>query len=590
MATQPIQPNSISVASVAELARALQGNLRSPGARVGRSWPGTYDSSKSPFGGNGQQYSPGEPLQPLAESLQGPGPGANRPDPLPWQYQFQVGRNLVISPKSEAGSGTPFSLLRQIADTCDYVRLCIEMRKEQVSGLKWDIVPKDTDKFKTRREKEEYTQKLAPEIDRVKSFWKHPEGIKTKTFYDWIGPVLEEVLAIDALTLYPRMTRGGDLYSVEVKAGDTFKPLIDSFGMEPLPPAPAYQQILYGYPMGEYTAEQLIYKPKNRRAGTPYGFAPVEYFLVKVNIALRRDDFFMKYYTHGTLPDGVFIESPESWTASQILEFQAKFDDWLAGNSNHRAGSAIWIPKGGVHPSKEFKFENAFDEWLARIACLAFGVNPQHFVRMMTRATGDIQEDLQTDTGLKPLQAYLAELFTLINELYLGAPNVEFAWLEEKEDDSQAKDTGDNEAIKVGRLGIDEARMERGQEPLGVPPFILAGNTPIFLTPETIAAMIDRQINPPEPMGLGGEGGNGEGKPSKEDEKPEKNEDKFQDKKRGPNDKTPAKPSKSDDKNEDRDQSNNAQKALFTELAKYEYYAKNRIKKNDISGPLNQAS
>jgi hypothetical protein len=127
----------------------------------------------------------------------------------------------------------------------------------------------------------------------------------------------------------------------------------------------------------------------------------------------------------------------------------------------------------------------------------------------------------------------------------------------------------------------------------------MAGNTPIFLTPETIAAMIERQINPPEPMGLGGQAGDGKGTGT--GKSGENSKDKIQDKKSGENDKMPAKSGKNEDKSEDKpgnkkaDKKENGaadstQKAIFTELSTFEYYAKNRIKKNELSGPLNRAS
>ena len=56
--------------------------------------------------------------------------------------------------------------------------------------------------------------------------------------------LLEDMLVIDAATLYPRYNRGGSLYALDIIDGATIKPLIGEDGRAPEPPDPAYQQIL----------------------------------------------------------------------------------------------------------------------------------------------------------------------------------------------------------------------------------------------------------------------------------------------------------------------------------------------------------
>ena len=66
---------------------------------------------------------------------------------------------------------------------------------------------------------------------------------------------MENRLKYDAAVVYPRRTYGGDLFAFEVIDGKTVKPLLDEYGGRPMPPYPAYQQILYGFPRGEFTAD-----------------------------------------------------------------------------------------------------------------------------------------------------------------------------------------------------------------------------------------------------------------------------------------------------------------------------------------------
>jgi hypothetical protein len=60
--------------------------------------------------------------------------------------------------------------------------------------------------------------------------------------------LLEDLLVIDAATIYPRYSRAGGLYSLDVIDGATIKPLIGEDGRAPDAPDPAYQQILQGVP------------------------------------------------------------------------------------------------------------------------------------------------------------------------------------------------------------------------------------------------------------------------------------------------------------------------------------------------------
>ena len=111
--------------------------------------------------------------------------------------------------------------------------------------------------------------------------------------------LLEDMLVIDAATIYPRYNRGGSLYALDVIDGATIKPLIGEDGRAPEPPDPAYQQILKGIPAADFSAEELLYLPRNLRAHRLYGMSPVEQIALTVNIALRRDAATLDYYQRG---------------------------------------------------------------------------------------------------------------------------------------------------------------------------------------------------------------------------------------------------------------------------------------------------
>ena len=71
-------------------------------------------------------------------------------------------------------------------------------------------------------------------------------------FATWLRVLIEDMLVIDAACLYPRYTRSGALYSLDVIDGAHIKPLIGEDGRSPEPPDPAYSQVLHGVPAADF--------------------------------------------------------------------------------------------------------------------------------------------------------------------------------------------------------------------------------------------------------------------------------------------------------------------------------------------------
>ena len=88
-------------------------------------------------------------------------------------------------------------------------------------------------------------------------------------------------------------------------------------------------------PAADFSADELIYLPRNARAHKLYGFSPVEQIALTVNIALRREAATLDYYRAGSTPDA-FATLPKEWTVDQIRQFQDYFDALMSGNSARR--------------------------------------------------------------------------------------------------------------------------------------------------------------------------------------------------------------------------------------------------------------
>jgi hypothetical protein len=258
-------------------------------------------------------------------------------------------------------------MLRTAADQIDILRRCVEVLKARIAGMDWDItfsasasemITAESGKDHLRA-MQEARLKFTPDIARLREFWQVPDRINGFSFKEWANMVLEEVLVLDALAIYPHPDLKGDLHSLEVLDGTTIKPLLDDRGMRPQAPFPAYQQILYGFPRGEflatsddprydgdYSADELIYKVRNPRTWTPYGFSPVERALPMSDIYLRRQQWLRSEFTDGVMPDLMFKTDDQFGNTPELLRaWENILNDDLAGQTAQRRRARL-LPNG----------------------------------------------------------------------------------------------------------------------------------------------------------------------------------------------------------------------------------------------------
>ena len=370
------------------------------------------------------------------------------------QFDYPFGFNLAITPRNYEPTG--FAELRGLADSHDLLRCVIETRKDQVERLTWRI------------RKRASAGKQASDVARISAlstFFARPDRLHS--WAQWLRMLLEDLLVIDAPTLYLRRTRAGALWALEVLDGATIKRLIDAWGRTPAPPAPAYQQILKGMPAVDYAADELIYAPRNARAHKAYGFSPVEQVQMSVNIALRRQIYQLQYYTEGNIPEAL-IGVPDSWNPDQIRQFQAYWDALNAGDTAERR-HAKFVP-GGVAktfiPTREPVMKDVFDEWLARVICFAFSIPPSALVAQVNRATAETAQDTALSEGLAPLQNWVKQLIDQVIASEFQAPDLEFAWDEDRAVDPAEVARIAASYVAAGIKSVNEVRAELGLSPV----------------------------------------------------------------------------------------------------------------------------
>jgi hypothetical protein len=199
--------------------------------------------------------------------------------------------------------------------------------------------------------------------------------------------LLEEMLVIDATTIYPRYNRAGSLYSLDVIDGATIKSLIGEDGRAPEAPDPAYQRILKASPPPTSRPRSS----SNCRATSAhrlYSMSPVEQIALTINTALRRDVSTLDYYGAGSSPDA-FATLPKEWTADQIRSFQDYFDAPMSSNLARRRQTKFMPADFKLIEAGQPPMKDQYDEWLARTICYAFSVPVSPFVSQVNRATGE---------------------------------------------------------------------------------------------------------------------------------------------------------------------------------------------------------
>ena len=369
-------------------------------------------------------------------------------------WDYSTGYNLPIIPRSEPGNaGVSFAMLRALADPgqggFDLVRLAIETRKDQMAGQKWTIKGRDgTDGGDKARG--------------IEKLFRRPDG--SHTFMVWQRMLMEDLLVIDEPTVF--LSPGAGKQRVpKVMDGALLKKLITPEGDTPLPPEPAYQQVVKGVPAAVYSTNDVVCMSRNLRPAHVYGYSPVEQLLVTINIALRRQVSQLEYYTAGSIPD-MLASVPPSWSTKQIGEFQAYWDTLMSGNTEERRRLRFVPGEMKPYEPKAGQLKDTYDEWLARLVCYCFSISPQALVAQMNRATAQTAQEQSLAEGLEPLKLWWKDFADEVLEKAFAADYLEFAYVDEEISDPTVKIAVFTGLKQANIITADEARKAYGMDPL----------------------------------------------------------------------------------------------------------------------------
>jgi hypothetical protein len=134
--------------------------------------------------------------------------------------------------------------------------------------------------------------------------------------------------------------------------------------------------------------------------------------------------------------------------------------------------------------------KDAFDEWLARIVCYVFSVPPSAFTGQVNRATAESAQDVALSEGLAPLQLWVKHLLDRVLAEDFAAPDLEFAWDQDKDTDPAATASIASDYVKSGIKSINEIRAE-----LGLPP-VAGGEVPKIQTAQGLMPLTQAPSRP----------------------------------------------------------------------------------------------
>jgi hypothetical protein len=214
-------------------------------------------------------------------------------------------------------------------------------------------------------------------------------------------------------------------------------------------------------PAADFSADELLYLPRNMRAHRLYGLSPVEQIALTVNIAIRRDIATLDYYQMGSVPDA-FATLPKEWTPDQIRAFQDYFDALMSGNLARKRMTKFMPADFKLIETRQPPLKDLYDEWLARIICYAFSVPASAFVSQVNRATSETLRLQATQEGLIPLKAWVKSALDYVIQVCMNEPALEFVWVGDDAIDPLEQAQTLQILVGAGIKTREEARAELG--------------------------------------------------------------------------------------------------------------------------------
>ena len=437
---------------------------------------------------------------------------------LPRLWEYPVAWNLDLNQRT-----APWSVLRSMADQIDIIHRCIEIKIAEITRLEWSFSVEDSTINQIMAEQNCSHAKAAriarekydEDIVKLREFWENPYPQLGRSFTEWMTEFLWQHFVFDGTPVYPRYNLGKNIIGFEIIDAPTIKVLLDNRGAVPATPAPAYQQILWGFPRGEYQAspesdgeffnapgknneymrDQLAYFVRNRRTWSPYGYSCVEESIPSATLYLERQQWMKSEYQDGTMPMAFMETDSDEMDITRLAAFERVFNDRITGSNAERHRMKV-LPRGFkpvFAPTIDERYKENYDNFLILRIATIFGVNPSALgiiPRSGLGGAGEREGEAQSalTTSQKPLESFLVETINTLSRRFLDTDkNITFAF-DDDDDNVKALETKSKAyqvSLESGQMTMNDVRGELGMPLYDMPeadePFIVAGNQVQFL-------------------------------------------------------------------------------------------------------------
>jgi hypothetical protein len=493
-----------------EMSTAGQGIVTTVGQAVPMPRPGFVEGG----GGFGAMLGPAAPLLPAPIDVVLDESGRA----LPRKYEYQTAINLNITQTE-----VPFQVLHSLVEQCDIIHRAIEIRVGDIIKQEgaWTL---SDQAISTIMQEEGCShakaallgrERYGEEINRLRDFWENPYVASDRSFSEWLTESLWQVFTYDQWCVYPRYNFKGKVLGFDVIDAPTIKILLDNRGDIPHPPQPAYQQVLWGFPRGEFIAspdadgefysgsgrdkefltDQLSVFVKNRRTWSPYGYSPVEEAIPAASLYLNRQVWMNSEYQNGSMPMTFMKTNSQELDIHKLAEFERILNGRLTGNTAERHRIKV-LPDGFdpvAMPEMADRFKSDYDEYIIKRVASIFGVAPAALGVVARAGLGggkggqEGEAENVESVSTKPMEDYVVSVINSLSRRYLNADkNVTFVLNDRKgarEDLERSKAL--QTALFSGQKTLNDVQGELGQNLYDMPeadePFIVAGNAIQFL-------------------------------------------------------------------------------------------------------------
>lgn len=362
--------------------------------------------------------------------------------------------------------------LRQFSQTF-WVNACVKTIVDEVSGLDWDIVPKDEYEYDW----------VAEPIKTVKDFLNHPNKNGEK-FIDLISQLVKDILEIDAGCIVkvfdinsfdfndiepksgaPMLKPFGQRRMAElyVRDGASFLKEMDKFGF-----VKGYWQYSYQIPAHPmwFNKEEIVYCMEQPRSMSCYGYARTQAILDIIKSLHYSTLYNKKFFEETAIPDGAL-----SLLDTNEVEMKAFQNYW---NNEFKAQphkvaivnkDVKWQPF--AVSQKELEFLET-QKWYFNMVISEFGLTPSELgvTQDLNRSTSATQAEVVKRKGIRPL---LKRIENYINEGILsefGFDGIEFQFIYDDPAEKKARLDNWSSELSMGVKTVNEVRNEMGLEPI----------------------------------------------------------------------------------------------------------------------------